>query len=110
MGVLTHAPNQETLALDPLAALEQALGYQFHARALLVQALTHRSFTRDEPTQPHNERLEFLGDAVLQLTVTLRLLDLFPAAGEGELSRSTIWWPIRSCSAWCAATARPGSS
>lgn len=58
------------------------LGYDFHQPALLRQALTHRSHS-----VPNNERLEFLGDSVLNFVVALRLYDSFPKLSEGELSR-----------------------
>jgi ribonuclease-3 len=63
--------------------LEKRLGHAFAKRALLEEALTHRSFG-----QPHSERLEFLGDAVLGLIVSMALLDRFNQANEGALSRS----------------------
>ena len=54
---------------------------------MLVQALTHRSFSQESaPSVSDNERLEFLGDAVLQLIVTERLWKGFPAADEGVLT------------------------
>ena len=62
--------------------LEQALGHTFSSRELLQQALTHRSHGA-----PHNERIEFLGDSVLNCVVAARLFELFPALREGELSR-----------------------
>lgn len=62
--------------------LEQRLGYQFTQGALLVQALTHRSYGAE-----HNERLEFLGDAILSCAIAQALYDQFPKAREGELSR-----------------------
>lgn len=62
---------------------------------LLEQALTHRSFLRDsaatEPVGADNERLEFLGDAVVGLRVCERLLAAFPASDEGQLSRLRAW-------------------
>ena len=58
------------------------LGIRFDSSALLEQALTHRS-----AGQPHNERLEFLGDAILGMIVAERLFDRFPEASEGQLSR-----------------------
>jgi ribonuclease-3 len=65
-------------------ALEAALGHRFqHAEALLV-AVTHRSF---HPDEPHNERLEFLGDAVLALAIADLLMHRFPDVTEGELSK-----------------------
>ena len=66
--------------------LESALGYRFESQTLLLQALTHSSYGH-EHQQPDNERLEFLGDAVLQMCATLLLVAAFPKAREGELSR-----------------------
>ena len=65
-----------------LDRLERALGYQFVSRELLQQALTHRSYGSG-----HNERIEFLGDSILNCVVAARLFALFPALREGELSR-----------------------
>lgn len=58
------------------------LGYAFRRPDLLRQALTHRSFGT-----PHNERLEFVGDAVLNCVVGATLYERFPALPEGDLSR-----------------------
>lgn len=65
-----------------LERLERALKYQFVRRELLQQALTHRSHSAQ-----HNERLEFLGDSLLNCVVASRLFELFPNLREGELSR-----------------------
>ena len=62
--------------------LEKALAYSFRQPELLRQALTHRSHS-----SPHNERLEFLGDSVLNCTVATLLFQQFPNLKEGELSR-----------------------
>src|SRR3546814_3396878 len=64
------------------ASLEQALGYQFRDPALLEQALTHRSHSAR-----HNERLEFLGDSVLNFVVAALLFKRFGKIDEGDLSR-----------------------
>ena len=66
-----------------------ALGYAFKDPGLLVEALTHRSFAHENPGEAprHNERLEFLGDAVLELVVRDRLLRAQPRADEGTLSK-----------------------
>ncbi len=64
------------------ARLEQALAYTFQDRALLQLALTHRSYC-----SPHNERLEFLGDAILNAVIARRLFERFPLLPEGDLSR-----------------------
>ncbi len=74
-----------------LAALEARIGHRFADAGLLARALTHRSFANEqgggETPGSHNERLEFLGDAVLDLAVTHLLLERLPEAAEGELSR-----------------------
>ena len=62
--------------------LEESLGHEFSDRALLQQALTHRS-----AGSHNNERLEFLGDAVLQLAVTHHLFVEFPGLNEGEMAK-----------------------
>ncbi len=71
-----------------LGQLQAALGYSFHRRELLVQALTHSSHAheRGEGT-PNNEQLEFLGDAVLGFLVSARLVESFPQYAEGRLSK-----------------------
>lgn len=68
--------------------LEQALGVEFREKALLEEALTHRSYLNEHPDwpYPHNERLEFLGDAVLELSVSDELFRLFPKHHEGQLT------------------------
>jgi ribonuclease-3 len=62
--------------------LQEQIGYRFQTPALLQQALTHRSFSAD-----HNERLEFLGDAVLNLSIAAMLYDRLKGHDEGDLSR-----------------------
>jgi ribonuclease-3 len=71
-----------------LAELEQALSYRFHCPELLNQALTHKSYAHEqrEPVQ-HNERLEFLGDAVLGLVISDCCYRKFADLAEGELSK-----------------------
>jgi ribonuclease III len=64
-------------------SLQQRLGYRFTTLSLLQKALTHRSFGSD-----HNERLEFLGDAVLDLAISSLLFDQFAGSDEGDLSRA----------------------
>ncbi|MEQ1594246.1 MAG: ribonuclease III [Casimicrobium sp.] len=63
-------------------SLEAAIGYTFVEPRLLREALTHRSFGT-----PHNERLEFIGDGVLNCTIALSLYNRFPDLPEGQLSR-----------------------
>ena len=75
------APRQTTNDTS-LATLQAALGHQFAEPALLLRALTHRSFSAD-----HYERLEFLGDAVLGMAVAHMLYEAQGELPEGELSR-----------------------
>jgi ribonuclease III len=63
-------------------SLETKLGHRFSESRLLTEALTHRSHSA-----PHNERLEFLGDGVLNCIVAAELYGRFPQLSEGELSR-----------------------
>ncbi len=75
-----------------LFKLEEFIDYKFKNRNLLKEALTHRSYLNEEPSWglPHNERLEFLGDAVLELVTTEELYNRYPDYTEGQLT------PIRS--------------
>jgi ribonuclease-3 len=66
----------------PVSGLMKKLGYQFQQVALLEQALTHRSCKGE-----HNERLEFLGDALLSMVIAEALYQHFPKAREGDLTR-----------------------
>ncbi len=63
--------------------LEEKLNYRFHNKALIIEALTHKSFKKPY----NNERLEFLGDAVLDLIVGEFLFAKFPDSDEGILSK-----------------------
>ena len=65
-----------------LDVLQQALGYRFSRSALLEQALTHRSYGA-----PNNERLEFLGDSVLNCVTAIALYERFDNLREGDMSR-----------------------
>jgi ribonuclease-3 len=71
-----------------LENLESVLGVSFRDQGLLKEALTHRSYLNENPKWPlpHNERLEFLGDAVLELVVTEYLYAQFPTSPEGRLT------------------------
>jgi ribonuclease-3 len=72
-----------------LKQLQQQLDIQFHNKLLLKQAFTHASYVNEHRFSQHhdNERLEFLGDAVLELTVSEYLYNLFPTRPEGELTK-----------------------
>ncbi len=69
-----------------LAALEARLEYTFHDKALLLTALTHPSYGGDKRVA-HYQRLEFLGDAVLELSTSRMLFDRYPSTSEGQLTR-----------------------
>jgi ribonuclease-3 len=72
-----------------LGAIERALGHRFRDDITLRIALTHRSFANEYPERGKgdNERLEFLGDAVLAMVASTLLWERFPSAPEGELTR-----------------------
>jgi ribonuclease-3 len=75
--------------LSALDALQAALGVKFEDESLLQQALVHRSYLNENPALHlvSNERLEFLGDAVLGFVVANELYSRFPDFSEGELTR-----------------------
>src|SRR3989339_610941 len=69
-----------------LQALEQKLGVSFLNKSLLNQSLTHSSYGH-EKNCPDNERLEFLGDAVLKLVTTEYIYNKYPGHAEGDLTK-----------------------
>ncbi len=72
-----------------LKQLAKKLGFSFKRLRLLRRALTHRSYANEQgfPAEAHNERLEFLGDAVLELAISELLMTRYPEFTEGELSK-----------------------
>lgn len=69
-------------------SLQETLGHRFADRGLLRTALTHSSWVNENNcAEEHNERLEFLGDAVLELTISSELFIRFPTAREGDMTR-----------------------
>jgi len=71
-----------------LEQLQQRLGYKFRDPAFLVSALTHASYLQDHPGAGEgNQRLEYLGDSVLQLILSAALFELYPEQREGALSK-----------------------
>lgn len=72
-----------------LKEFSKIFGYKFRHQSLLKRALSHRSYANEQglPTEANNERLEFLGDAVLDLAVSEILMTRFPDYTEGELSK-----------------------
>ena len=73
---------------ESLGAFQKVIGVNFKNAALLETALTHRSYLNEHPleSREHNERLEFLGDAVLELVVTGYLFERYPDRSEGDLT------------------------
>ncbi|PKG25200.1 ribonuclease III [Niallia nealsonii] len=80
----TIRPNEKKLK-----ELQLKLGIEFQNEKLLKQAFTHSSYVNEHRRKPHedNERLEFLGDAVLELTVSQFLFKKYPLMSEGELTK-----------------------
>jgi len=74
--------------LPDLNKLQKSFGLKFKNKDLLTEALTHRSYLNEYPNWhlPHNERLEYLGDAVLELIVSEELFRKFPNFPEGQLT------------------------
>lgn len=74
--------------MEKFAEFENKIGVQFRDRAVLREAFTHRSYINEtrEKGLDHNERLEFLGDAVVELAVTDFLYKKYPKSNEGELT------------------------
>jgi ribonuclease-3 len=72
----------------PVDAIAERVGYRFHDAALLETALTHPSASYERDRSAGNERLEFLGDAVLDLAVARALFDAHPDWREGDLTRA----------------------
>src|SRR5258706_2984430 len=81
--------KQPRAQVSDLSVFQTRLGYAFRDEGLLRLALTHPSVAHElgAPVQ-HNQRLEFLGDAVLQLVLTRELYEKFPACGEGPLTKA----------------------
>ncbi len=90
-----------------MADLERLLGVQFQERDLLLAALTHPSFANEHPEDPAptNERLEFLGDAILGAVVAEALYTRFPQVQEGRL---TEWRSVLVCGPTLARVATEG--
>jgi len=76
------------LNMKDISLFEEKIGVHFIDKSLILTALTHRSYINENPNVEtgHNERLEFLGDAVLELVITRYLFDKYPKKPEGELT------------------------
>lgn len=92
MKPAAHRPDERDKESSPrtgLTVLEEILDYTFQDRRLLEEALTHRSLLNEllDEGRSDNERLEFLGDAVLGLIIAEWVVEAYPAEKEGELTR-----------------------
>jgi ribonuclease-3 len=89
MGMLSLTYLEGGLDLSDLSAFQQSLGVSFKQPALLTQALTHSSYANENPSiaPVSNERLEFLGDAVLGLVVGEQLYRDYPGLSEGQMTK-----------------------
>ena len=85
MGKMEISRNEKKI----LKKFESIIGYKFKDRAKLKRALTHKSYAYENKLsyEDHNERYEYLGDAVIELCVSSMLFSSFPDKPEGELSR-----------------------
>ncbi len=88
----------------PLEQLEKKIGYQYQNRELLIQALTHSSFANEQKINKSKdyERLEFLGDAVLELVSSEFLFHTHPDMPEGKLTRTRASMVCEPALAFCA--------
>ena len=83
--------------LDQLLMFAASLGVEFKDIELLNRALTHSSYTKQEDSAAlNNEKLEFLGDAVLEITTSTYLYKHFPNMSEGELTKARAARSLRS--------------
>lgn len=84
--------------------LEQKIGYEFRQKELLLQALTHSSFSNEQKINKlkNYERLEFLGDAVLELLSSRFLFETYPDLAEGEMTRKRSSMVCEPALAFCA--------
>jgi ribonuclease-3 len=86
---MTEAANDDSASPDSLGEFETQLGYSFKDRALLMRALTHRSYVNEHEGEGYqdNESMEFLGDSALGFLISSSIYCRFPGLTEGELSK-----------------------
>lgn len=92
------------LKQEMIRELEEKIGYQFQKKELLVQALTHSSFSNEQKINkyPNYERLEFLGDAVLELLSSQFFFENYPDMTEGEMTQKRSSMVCEPALAFCA--------
>ena len=90
--------------IPDLERIEEHLGYHFNNENLLLEALTHTSYVNEHPEEDvsHNERLEFLGDAILEAISSEYLFRAYPELDEGQLSKLRASMVCESSLAKCA--------
>jgi ribonuclease-3 len=74
-------------SVDPVSAVEAAIGYRATDREAFREAFVHRSYSAENDHDESYERLEFLGDAVLQLVITDQLFESYPGMSEGQMAK-----------------------
>ena len=89
---------------EDFSSLEKKIGYEFRDKKLLLQALTHSSFSNEQKINkyPNYERLEFLGDAVLELMSSQFFFEHYPEWKEGQLTRVRSSMVCEPALAYCA--------
>lgn len=89
---------------EELKKLEEKIGYEFKEKTLLLQALTHSSFSNEQKINKCRdyERLEFLGDAVLELLSSQFFFETYPEMSEGEMTRQRSAMVCEPALAFCA--------
>lgn len=94
-----------------LEELETKIGYRFQNKALLKQALTHSSYANEQKINKTGdyERLEFLGDAILEMVTSAFLFEKYPDLSEGQLTKMRAMLVCGSSLAFCAADINLGS-
>lgn len=92
------------MVTDNMAELEQKIGYSFRDKMLLRQALTHSSFANEQKINrfPNYERMEFLGDAVLELAASQYFFETYPDMAEGQMTKLRAAAVCESALAYCA--------
>ena len=105
-GTTEYSEDKKMLDGYTMDVLEQRIGYCFHNKALLKQALTHSSYTNEQKINKteNYERIEFLGDAVLELVSSDFLFREHPDVPEGELTKMRASMVCEPSLAFCART------
>lgn len=71
----------------PISQLQEIMGYEFQNKELLLEAVTHRSYSAENNITYDNQRLEFLGDSVIEIILTEYLFRRYPSSAEGHLTK-----------------------